>query len=153
MSNSKIKMTTWLSVAIFFIALDRLFKMLAVKGYFDTSLNLLKEFITLHYSKNYYIAFSIPISGWWLNMFIILIILGLIYYLLSFETNLRNYMNSGLLLFIIFGAISNLVDRLKFGYVIDYIDIKYFTVFNLADIMIVVGCSVIVLPALLKKNK
>jgi signal peptidase II len=62
-------------------------------------------------------------------------------------------MNSGLLLFIIFGAISNLVDRLKFGYVIDYIDIKYFTVFNLADIMIVVGCSVIVLPALLKKNK
>ena len=40
---------------------------------------------------------------------------------------------------IIVGALSNLWDRLQYGRVIDYIDVKYFSVFNLADSMIVLG--------------
>lgn len=37
------------------------------------------------------------------------------------------------------GAVSNLIDRLRFGYVIDYIDLKGLPVFNLADLFIVLG--------------
>ncbi|MAF37187.1 signal peptidase II [archaeon] len=37
------------------------------------------------------------------------------------------------------GAISNLIDRVRFGAVIDYIDVRWFTVFNLADAMITLG--------------
>jgi signal peptidase II len=37
---------------------------------------------------------------------------------------------------LIIGAILNFTDRIKFGYVIDYFSLKYFTVFNLADVMI-----------------
>jgi lipoprotein signal peptidase len=40
---------------------------------------------------------------------------------------------------IILGATSNLADRFQYGYVIDYFDLKYFTVFNLADVLIVGG--------------
>jgi hypothetical protein len=38
---------------------------------------------------------------------------------------------------VLIGAISNLYDRLSYSYVIDYLDLKYFTVFNVADAMIV----------------
>lgn len=37
------------------------------------------------------------------------------------------------------GAILNLTDRVFYGFVIDYFDLKYFTIFNLADIMITAG--------------
>jgi signal peptidase II len=43
--------------------------------------------------------------------------------------------------FILSGAISNLLDRLFFGYVIDFLGgLKWQTVFNLADIYIIIGC-------------
>jgi len=40
---------------------------------------------------------------------------------------------------IIAGAISNLIDRLNGGEVIDYINLFFWPVFNLADAMIVIG--------------
>ena len=54
---------------------------------------------------------------------------------------------------IIFGAVSNLYDRLKYGFVIDYFDLKYFTIFNIADAMIFFGALgvIIVLGPLSKK--
>ena len=48
---------------------------------------------------------------------------------------------------IIMGAASNLFDRLKYGYVIDYLDLKYFTVFNLADAMIIFGVAILLISA------
>lgn len=37
------------------------------------------------------------------------------------------------------GALGNLVDRLRFGYVVDFLDFRIWPVFNLADVAIVVG--------------
>ena len=37
------------------------------------------------------------------------------------------------------GAFGNLVDRLRLGYVVDFIDFKFWPVFNLADSAIVIG--------------
>ncbi len=37
------------------------------------------------------------------------------------------------------GALGNLIDRLKFGYVIDYLDVGFWPVFNFADICITIG--------------
>jgi len=45
------------------------------------------------------------------------------------------------------GAASNLVDRLIFGYVRDYIDISLNFVFNLADVFIVLGLLMLMWPA------
>ena len=37
------------------------------------------------------------------------------------------------------GALGNLLDRLNYGYVIDFIDFKIWPVFNIADSAIVIG--------------
>ena len=41
------------------------------------------------------------------------------------------------------GSLSNLVDRIRLGYVTDFIDFKYWPAFNLADSFIVVGVAIL----------
>ncbi len=41
------------------------------------------------------------------------------------------------------GTIGNLIDRLRFGYVVDFIDLRVWPVFNLADSCITVGALVL----------
>ncbi|HHX51101.1 MAG TPA: signal peptidase II [Clostridia bacterium] len=41
------------------------------------------------------------------------------------------------------GALGNLVDRLRFGHVIDFLDFRFWPVFNLADTAIVVGVGLL----------
>lgn len=43
------------------------------------------------------------------------------------------------------GAMGNLVDRLRFGYVIDFLDFRVWPVFNLADSCITIGVILILL--------
>ena len=41
------------------------------------------------------------------------------------------------------GSLSNLVDRVRLGYVTDFLDLKYWPAFNLADSCIVVGVALL----------
>ncbi len=43
------------------------------------------------------------------------------------------------------GALGNVIDRLLYGYVIDFIDVPFFSIFNVADIGIVVGIILLAL--------
>lgn len=140
MAENNKKMITVYLVTVFFVVFDRFFKDAALGGLFDPPVFLIGNIFSFGFVKNYYIAFSIPLSGWLLNGIIILITLGLVvYWLYSLIIKKRDYGSSAYLFLIIAGAFSNLADRLRLGYVIDYFDLKYFTVFNLADMMIVGG--------------
>ncbi|MBI2426546.1 MAG: signal peptidase II [Candidatus Kerfeldbacteria bacterium] len=55
------------------------------------------------------------------------------------------------LLFIIGGGVSNIFDRIVYGAVIDFIVLGYTPVFNIADVMIVIG--VILLARSLQKEE
>jgi len=46
------------------------------------------------------------------------------------------------------GAVGNLIDRLQFGYVLDFFEVRGFSVLNLADSCITVGVAVILIHAL-----
>jgi len=50
------------------------------------------------------------------------------------------------------GAIGNFIDRISRGYVVDFFDLKYFSVFNTADIMINVGMALLIVDILFRKN-
>lgn len=122
---------------IFFTSLDRFLKILAFNNQIG-QVNLAGDVLKFSYKNNYYIAFSLPLYGDWLKVVIAIIILLLFFYLLKARRNGRQKI-AVCLFAIAMGAISNLFDRLRYGYVIDYLDLKYFTVFNLADIMIAAG--------------
>ena len=138
MLSHKKKMVALFTVIIFFIAADRFFKFLAVNHYFNNGINIFGDFFKLNFAANYNIAFSLPLSGIFLNMVIVFIILWLIYNLI-YAVFKKQHAQAIFLSAVIFGAMSNLLDRLKYGFVVDYLDLKYFTVFNLADAMIVLG--------------
>jgi len=42
------------------------------------------------------------------------------------------------------GGIGNLIDRLRFGAVIDFFDFRVFPIFNIADSCVVVGCGLLI---------
>jgi signal peptidase II len=46
------------------------------------------------------------------------------------------------------GALGNLIDRLSYGFVLDFFEIRGFPVFNLADACITVGAGLIILHVL-----
>ncbi len=45
--------------------------------------------------------------------------------------------------FVLGGAIGNMIDRLRLGYVIDFIDFRIWPVFNLADSFITIGAIIL----------
>jgi len=47
------------------------------------------------------------------------------------------------------GALGNLIDRVRVGYVIDYIDLHFWPVFNIADIAITVGAGLLIIATIL----
>lgn len=72
---------------------------------------------------------------------IILLIFNIYYYRQNDEVLSRTYIMGFSL--ILAGAIGNLVDRIMYGYVIDFIDIRFWPVFNVADSAITVGALII----------
>ena len=67
-------------------------------------------------------------------------VLGVLLYLYHREKSLRFGLT-----FLIAGALGNLIDRLAYGFVIDFIDLTIWPVFNLADIYIVSGIILLLL--------
>lgn len=84
---------------------------------------------------NQNIAWDIPIAPAIFCLVWILIIAILIYLFLKAKSASRKIF----LVLVLSGAVSNMIDRIRFGCVIDYINLKFWPVFNLADVYITVG--------------
>ena len=69
------------------------------------------------------------------------VVLLLLYTLFIYRQfpNLDNKLGWSVLGLILGGTVGNLIDRLRFGYVIDFIDVGIWPAFNIADSSIVVG--------------
>ena len=129
-----------LVITVFFVVLDRFFKFLAINKYLDEPISIFGNWFQLEFIPNYFIAFSLPLSGIWLNILIFLLILVIFYYIIHIIWTRKKYdFQSLALTIILLGAISNMLDRFRYGFVIDYLDLEYFTVFNIADALVTIG--------------
>jgi len=61
--------------------------------------------------------------------------------------------NTSYLILIFSGALSNLIDRLHYGCIVDFIDLKFWPVFNLADAFITIGGIMIIIKILNPKHQ
>ena len=106
---------------------------------------LIPEFLSLTYSTNTGAIFGM-LRG--MNTLLILvglvIVIWLIYYVYA-ETKSENTSYFFALMLIIGGAISNLIDRIVYGSVIDFINFYFWPTFNIADSAITVGVIAIVI--------
>ena len=142
----------WLSAVAFFGYF--LTKYIVVQK-FDLyeSVNILPVF-NLTYVRNYGAAFSfLADHDGWQKYFFILLAIGISLMLAYFMKKNRadqKLQNSAYAL-IIGGALANMVDRAYNGFVVDffdfYWDIYHYPVFNVADIAICIGASLLALDA------
>lgn len=96
-------------------------------------------YLTLHHNQG--IAFGIQF-GYWPQIIISFLVLSLLVAMaiLQWKGETRNaFLNQALFGIIVGGALGNLSDRIRLGYVVDFIYLKPFPVFNLADIGITLG--------------
>lgn len=140
-------------LTISLVIIDQLIKMLAIKYLLPTNgVTIISGVINLTYLENKGAAFGLWDSRWFLigiNIVIIVVVLRL---LLSKKYELTKLLKMAYSL-ILAGGITNLIDRIFRGYVIDYIDITElfdYPVFNFADICIIVGVAIIILTIITK---
>ena len=76
-----------------------------------------------------------------------LVVLLICYYIFKTKISLYEII---LLAFVSGGAIGNAIDRLMFGSVIDFIDLGWFPVFNIADSFIVIGFIWLIVNEIIK---
>lgn len=101
---------------------------------------VINKYFLLNYSQNTGMAFSILNNQ---NLFLILtsiMIIGILGYLFYKEDKYRFGIT-----FVLAGAIGNLINRIQYGYVIDFIQIWIWPIFNLADIFNLIGIIILII--------
>ena len=149
-----LKMLKWLALSLLAVVLDQV-----SKGAVDSSMQLyqsihLVPYFNLTYVRNTGAAFSFlsEAGGWqrWffagLAIFISIVIAVWLARLKQHETLLAVALS-----LVLGGAIGNLIDRLAYGYVIDFLDVYYqnwhWPAFNIADSAITLGVVLMLLES------
>lgn len=106
---------------------------------------LIGDHIRLAYSHNTGIAFSLfQGKSDVLTIVALVIITGAIYLYVTQLPNRRRLVQIAMGL-ILGGALGNVIDRVRLGYVVDFIQVGWFPIFNLADSAITVGAALLML--------
>lgn len=148
-----LKKTAIFLPAVFLFILDRILKRIFLTSP-SSEVFLLGDFLKLKLAFNRGIAFGLGagIDNSVFLFFCFFAFVVLCFFLIkSFIA--KKYFIAASLSLIAFGAFSNILDRLYSGGVIDYLDLKYFTVFNLADISITVGAILTIVKILSVKKR
>ena len=146
MSKKSINILGILSFAVL-VLIDQITKHLAVlrlKG--SNPFVLIPGVFELHYLENQGAAFGILQGKRWFFLIITVVIMAVIAYLfIKMPATKRFRFLRVLLVFIASGAVGNMIDRMRQGYVVDffYFSLIDFPIFNVADIY--VTCSAILL--------
>ena len=153
------KLGTWLALAVAIIVVDQL-----TKVYFNTQyqygerVNILPFFdLTLMYNRGAAFSFLASEEGWqrWFFTVLGLGASGVIIWMLRRHTAQPRFCLA--LTLILGGALGNVIDRIAYGHVVDFLLFYwrnwYYPAFNVADMGIVCGAILLVLDEILKARK
>ncbi|WP_198246764.1 signal peptidase II [methane-oxidizing endosymbiont of Gigantopelta aegis] len=152
-------MLKWLNLSLLVLILDQASKWLVVQSMqLYQSIPLMPGF-NLTYVHNTGAAFSLlSEAGGWQRWFFAFIALAISVILTLWLMRLKQHetLMAAALSLILGGAIGNLIDRLLYGYVIDFLDLYYqnwhWPAFNIADSAICVGVAFMLLESSIHKK-
>lgn len=150
MKKKNFKKWIWVILLIvILLILDQGAKIYANLSLQENSISMIDGVLKLSYWKNTQAAIGLIKDNLFMILILHILILAFIirFLVLQFERmSLGTKVGLG---FILAGGFSNLIDRLLFGGVINYIDvtviIENFPIFNLADVYIVIGLLIFVI--------
>jgi signal peptidase II len=153
-------MMRWLWLSLIVILLDQATKQIAESLLtYRQSVYVMPFFdFTLLYNEGAAFSFLSDQSGWQ-RWFFIVLALGVVAVMLAWISRLRREekWTAVALALIVGGALGNVIDRILFGHVIDFIHLHYeayyWPAFNIADSAIFVGVVIMLYDALVLARK
>jgi signal peptidase II len=152
---------SWLLLSAFVVLADQVSKMYIARHYLEFEFMRILPVLDITCMHNVGAAFSFlaSASGWQRWVFIglaVVVSIGITIWLIKLPRDVHVLLAAGLAL-VLGGALGNVIDRIRLGYVIDFIhfhwDRAYFPAFNVADSAITVGAACLLLDALLDAKR
>jgi signal peptidase II len=134
-------------LGVILLLLDQLTKSL-VRLFFSpsTTVPLIKNIFHLTFAQNTGAIFGSFKGTNSLLIWLTLIAIGLILYL--WDQFPKTRCSQLFLVLILVGSIGNLIDRISLGYVTDFLDFRFWPIFNLSDSMVSIGILGVVIAIL-----
>lgn len=139
-----------LLIIVLGLAADQLSKLWVVERLPLGGVVELLPFLRLHYVRNTGAAWSMfSNSTLGLAVFSVGLVLLLLFWL--YKTPAERLGQKAALSLIIGGALGNMLDRFRLGYVVDFWELPHWPVFNVADILLCCGVGLLALFMLLEE--
>ena len=149
----------WLGLAVVVLLADQFTKILILGHYQLGDSTMVTSFFNVVRVHNAGAAFSFlsDASGWQRWLFIGIGAVDRVFIVWILRSNPTQRLFSAALTLILGGAMGNVLDRLLYGYVVDFIDVHWagwhFPAFNVADSAISVGAAALILDELLRVRR
>ena len=152
---------SWLLLSALVILTDQASKAFIAGRYMEFEFTRLLPVLDITCMHNVGAAFSFlaSASGWQRWLFIGLagvVSVGITFWLVRLPRGTHGLLAAGLAL-VLGGALGNVIDRIRLGYVIDFIHFHweraYFPAFNVADSAITIGAACLLLDALFEAKR
>jgi signal peptidase II len=159
LSSSNSSLLPWLGIAAIVILLDQITKVTIVKLFDYGASHPVTSFFNLVLVHNKGAAFSFLAaeSGWQRYFFTAIAAAAAIFIIYLLKRHAGKRMFCWALALILGGAIGNLIDRVMYGHVIDFLDFHingwHWPAFNIADSAICIGAALFVLDELRRVGK
>lgn len=149
MRSSDLKIILVVGVAV---ALDQITKVMIRSSFMlHESISLIGNFLHFTYVENPGMAFGIRIGqNKFFTFFSLFASIALVIYLYRIRN--EKFLPRFALALILGGAIGNLIDRVLFGQVTDFIDFGWWPVFNIADMAVSIGMVLLIILVLFDKE-
>lgn len=127
---------------------------------FQTDISVIDGFLNFSYAQNTGVAFSMfdghGDAGRWALSGLAFVAASLVLYFF-WKTPRSDDRILGALALLLAGIVGNVADRVRLGFVVDFIDVQFgnwhYPTFNIADIAICTGAGLLILDMFLRKDR
>jgi len=158
-SSSNSGIAPWIGIATVVVLIDQIVKVTISKLFVSGEVHPVTSFfnMVLVFNKGAAFSFLANESGWQRHFFTGMAIAAAFFILYLLKRHAGQRLFCWALALILGGAIGNVVDRISYGHVIDFLDFYagtwHWPAFNLADSAITLGAALFVIDELRRVNR